>query len=104
MPTKEYYAKHKERYKKKCKEYNQTDQGKKSKRITDWKRMGVISQDYDKLYEYYLNTNECDNCGIELIEGFGSNRKSLDHNHKTGEFRNILCNNCNIMRPDYESD
>jgi len=103
--VKKYNEEHKEQRKEYKKEYRQTDQGKKSHRISTWKQMQLISEDYDKLYELYINTWECDNCGIELIEGlYGANRRCMDHNHRTGLFRNILCHNCNHMRPDYESD
>jgi len=100
-----YISQNKEKIKE-CKNiWSQTEQGKKSNRIACWKQMGLISEDYDKIYELYVNTWECDNCGIELIEGFcGSNHRCMDHNHRTGLFRNILCNTCNQMRPDYESD
>ena len=82
----------KEEHKEQIKQYNQTDQGKKTHRISTWKRIGLICDNIDKLYEHYLNTWECDNCGIEVIEGFrGANKRCMDHNHKTGEFRNILC-------------
>jgi len=106
---KEYNEEHKEKIKEQQKEYQkewrQTDQGKKSQRIHNWKRSGLICEDYDKLYEYYLNTNDCDKCGIELVEGlYGANKKCMDHNHKTGIFRNILCNTCNCNSRDYESD
>ena len=98
---KDYYEQNKEKVKK----YYQTDQGKKSQIINNWKRNGLICEDYDKLYEHYLNTNECDNCGIELVRGKRvSNSKCMDHNHKTGLFRNILCHSCNTIRPVYESD
>jgi len=98
---KEWYEVNKEQ----IKEYFKTPQGKKIRRINDWKQSGLISEDYDKIYEIYVNTWECDNCGIELVEGnYGANRRCMDHNHRTGEFRNILCGTCNIMRPDYESD
>jgi len=102
---KEYYKENKERIQEQKKEYLKTDQSKKSHRISTWKQLGLISEDYDKLYELYINTNECDNCGIELVEGrYGSNKRCMDHNHRTGLFRNILCHNCNSIRPDYESD
>jgi len=98
---KEWYEVNKEQ----IKEYFKTPQGKKIRRIKNWKHSGLISEDYDKIYEIYVNTWECDNCGIELVEGnYGANRRCMDHNHRTGEFRNILCGTCNIMRPDYESD
>jgi len=79
--------------------YCKTDNGRKSCRISNWKKMGVLSDDYNKLYDYYLSVKECENCGVDLVEGhFGANKKCLDHNHNTGEFRNVLCNTCNILR------
>jgi hypothetical protein len=71
----------------------------KSNRIKKWKSRGVICDDWNKLYDKYININNCEECNIELISGiFGSNKKCLDHNHTTGEFRNILCNLCNCRR------
>jgi len=102
---KEYRKEHKQQQKEWSKEYIKTDKGKKVRRISKWKQSGLICENYDKIYEIYVNTNECDNCGIELVEGnYGSNKKCLDHNHRTGLFRNILCTTCNTIRPDYESD
>jgi len=79
--------------------YRQTDVGKKSHRIGNWKQTGVISDDFDALYEYYLNCKNCEDCGLELVEGhFGANKKCLDHDHNTGLFRDILCCGCNLRR------
>tara|TARA_R110000824_G_scaffold93846_1_gene226897 strand:+ start:29 stop:451 length:423 start_codon:yes stop_codon:yes gene_type:complete len=92
---KEYYETNKE----KIKEYIKTEQGRKTSRISDWKRKGVINNDFNSLYNYYINCKNCENCSIELIEGmYGSNKRCLDHDHKTGLFRNVLCNSCNIKR------
>ena len=67
--------------------------------IQNWKTRGVLSDDYEKLFDYYLSVNNCDNCGIELCDGiYGNNKKCLDHCHNTGCFRNILCHSCNIKR------
>ena len=53
------------------------------------------------LYEKYMNTNNCENCDIELVRGAGlSNKKHLDHDHNGGLFRNVLCGNCNIKRKE----
>jgi hypothetical protein len=80
-------------------EYRQTENRKKSYRITNWKRLGVISENFNELYEKYINTNNCEECNVELIYGMcGSNKKVLDHDHTTGKFRNILCHCCNVRR------
>ena len=86
-----------ERIKQQQKAYNQTDAGKKASRIGNWKILGVISDDYSSLYDYYLNCKKCEICSIDLVEGiYGRNKRVLDHNHQTGEFRNVLCHICNI--------
>jgi hypothetical protein len=94
---KEYMIKNRERISQVHLQYIQTDLGKKKNRIGNWKNKGVISDDFDALYELYINCEYCEHCGINLIEGkYGDNRKCLDHSHKTGLFRKILCSGCNI--------
>ena len=96
---KQYKLNNKDKIKEQKKEYQKTDNGKKSLRIASWKQLGVISDDFNELYEKYINTNNCDNCDVELIHGmFGNNKKCLDHCHTTGQFRNVLCHGCNIRR------
>tara|TARA_R110001606_G_scaffold140040_1_gene278639 strand:- start:45 stop:464 length:420 start_codon:yes stop_codon:yes gene_type:complete len=97
--NKQYYLNNNEKIAEHNKVYSQTDNGKKTNRINTWKQIGVISDDFNELYNKYINTNNCDNCDVELIHGnFGFNKKVLDHCHKTGKFRNVLCNGCNIRR------
>ena len=110
---KQYYIKNKEKIaekrkeyrennKEKIKEYRKTASGKKSRIISDWRRMGVIETDYytyDELYEAYLYHPDCEECGVTLTTGKRcSTSKCLDHDHTTGIFRNILCNSCNVKR------
>tara|TARA_R110000824_G_scaffold17565_4_gene71027 strand:+ start:17 stop:340 length:324 start_codon:yes stop_codon:yes gene_type:complete len=95
-----YYLKNKEKIRKREKEYNESPAGKKSKRINNWKRRGVIDPDFDELYKYFLNTKNCDNCNCELTEDKKNTptTRCLDHCHETGEFRNVLCHSCNVKR------
>jgi len=99
--AKEYRQNNKEKTDQYKKKYNKTDKGKKVYRLCSWRQRGLITEDIDKIYEYYLSIEECENCGIELNqEGDYNTKKCMDHSHITGEFRNILCNLCNINRID----
>tara|TARA_R110002153_G_scaffold75121_1_gene194603 strand:+ start:94 stop:561 length:468 start_codon:yes stop_codon:yes gene_type:complete len=97
---KELYEKNKEEILATHKEYNQTPSGKKSKCISTWKRLGLICDDIDALYDKVLNTKNCENCGVELTIDRHPTKttRCMDHCHKTGLFRNVLCNPCNVKR------
>ena len=93
-----YYINNKEVINKRNKEYNKTPKGKKIHKFNSWKQMGINIDNFDELYEKYLTTTNCENCNVKLTSG-GYNSittRCLDHNHETGEFRNILCHLCNI--------
>jgi len=89
-----YYQNNKEKFKQYKKD---NPKYVKNHTLYDWKKRGLICEDYDKLYDYYLSVEECENCGIELNSGTGT-KKCMDHCHNTGLFRNILCNTCNLLR------
>ena len=65
----------------------------KAKMIYDWKRSGLIYDNYDELYDVYINTMECQHCQTEFTK---KNCRCMDHNHETGLFRKIVCNRCNV--------
>ena len=96
--AKEYRETNKDKIKEYQKEYRLTPSGKKSSRITDWKRMGVMCDDWDALYQKYIDTHFCELCNCPLTEDTinTSTTRNLDHCHDTGLFRNVLCWNCNI--------
>ena len=62
--------------------------------IYNWKRKGVIYDNYDELYEVYIKTMQCGHCKTEFTK---NNCRCLDHDHTTGLFRKIVCNRCNSM-------
>mgnify|MGYP003635735475 CR=1 FL=1 len=93
MPyNKEYMKEWRLKNKEKIKEYNQSPSGKKSNIIYGWKRLGLIADNIDELYERYINSTNCELCNKEYTN---KNKKCLDHDHTTGLFRNIVCRNCN---------
>jgi hypothetical protein len=97
--NKKYYNNNKQQERIRNTNYLRTDYGKKISRLNAWKQAGLICDNIEELYEHYINTWECDNCGVELVSGnYGANRRCLDHCHITGKFRNILCHTCNIQR------
>ena len=60
--------------------------------IYDWKKRGLIYDDYDALYETYMNTTHCQHCENEFKDSFD---RCMDHDHDTGMFRKIVCRVCN---------
>ena len=62
--------------------------------IYNWKRKGVIYDNYDELYEVYIKTMQCGHCKTEFTK---NNKRCLDHDHTTGLFRKIVCHRCNAM-------
>ena len=89
---KEYREKNRDKRTAQKREYRQTENGKKSYTIINWKKSGLIHEDYDALYEKYINTTCCEVCN-KVFES--SYYRCMDHDHITGEFRQILCRTCN---------
>ena len=75
------------------KKYNQSPEGIKSRKMSDWRCLGVNNVN-DELYEYYCNVKNCEACGNEFKSSLD---KHLDHDHETGNFRRVLCCRCNVM-------
>jgi hypothetical protein len=73
------------------------------KRLTkkQWKEQKMIFTETE--FEYWYNkiiyATHCslDKCRKPFIT---SKDRQLDHNHKTGEIRNIICSKCNHLRED----
>ena len=119
--TREYYQNNKEQITERAKEYNQnnkeklaeykreydqnnkekvaeyhkiyglTPAGKKVNMMADWRRSGVNNVN-EEMYNHYIATTHCECC----LKEFSSSRdRCLDHDHETGEYRQILCSSCN---------
>ena len=60
--------------------------------ICKWKSRGLIYDNFDILYQHYIDCKSCEWCG----KVFETNRdRNLDHDHETGAFRLVVCHRCN---------
>ena len=74
--------------------YNKTPIGQKNNTIRNWRKQGMIHDDFDSVYEIYIHTWICDWCFLEFED---STDRNLDHDHRNGEIRGILCRSCNKL-------
>ncbi len=93
--TKEYFYKRGKGFRKECKGcFKELYQNKEKTKDFRLKRdYGISIDDYNSLLK--AQNNRCAICGIENSK----TKKDLDidHDHKTGEIRGLLCNKCNIL-------
>jgi len=93
---KKYYEKNKEHIINKERvrsvQYRQSAQGKKTKKIIQWRLIGIIDEDLSAVYDYLIKQTHCMIC---LKEYINSKERNLDHDHQTGEIRYICCRSCN---------
>jgi len=78
-------------------EYRETKKGRKILKNSDLKRnFGITVEEYDKLFEQQGGL--CAICGKPEIarNQYGIRSLAVDHNHKTGEIRGLLCSYCNM--------
>ena len=64
-----------------------------------WIKRGLIMDNFESIYDDYIHQTNCELCG-KLFEN--TKDRCMEHNHKTGEFRNIVCQKCNNWKADYK--
>ena len=74
-------------------------------RVSNWKKQGIISDEWKTIYDRYVNAECCESCNSVFRKNiykngkiWRMNNKVLDHDHLTGKIRNIICQSCNIKR------
>ena len=97
----EYYLKNRDTIREKTRKYQQTERGKKSRTIDRWKIRGIIADNWEEVYSWYLETETCDICDCILTTGTRntSSTKCLDHDHSITDsynIRGVICQSCNV--------
>jgi len=95
-----YNLKNKEKKSEKYRKNIETFEGYKKHMKSKWKNRGLNMENFEEIFLRYINTTNCDNCNVVLTKDrFNtSTTRCMDHCHKTGNFRNILCIDCNNKR------
>jgi len=64
-----------------------------------WKDRGLICSDeeFEAIYEIYITARKCELCKKKFKS---SRNRHMDHDHETGEFRNVCCTKCNQRKRD----
>lgn len=88
---KEYHARNKARADELKEIYKSTGQTKNWVKARKAKRVGITAQRFDEMMR-----NQGGVCAICHSTNKNGNALSIDHNHKTGKVRSLLCSNCNF--------
>ena len=76
--------------------WSKTPKGIKGYTKKNWKKRGLNMDTFEEVYEKYLQATKCELCSVEFEKENCGKQKCMDHCHETGEFRNIVCRNCNM--------
>jgi len=71
----------------------------KSLTKSSWKNKGLIFNDneFEAIYEKYITSSKCELCSKTFKKSVD---RHMEHEHKNGKFRNIVCNKCNQLKSD----
>jgi len=106
--NKNWYEKNKEKIKEKSNQYHKDNRAKNlvrlkeyainnpdKIRISQWRCHGIITNNWNNVYDVYMNTTNCDYCNKEFKNSLD---RHLDHDHNINDsnnIRGILCRVCN---------
>ena len=62
-----------------------------------WKRNGLITDNFEEIYNKYIYATHCQLCNKQFEKSLD---RQMEHCHETGQFRNIVCNKCNHKKED----
>ena len=62
-----------------------------------WRNSGLNMDKFESIYEEYIHQTHCELCYKKFETTID---RHMDHDHNTGEFRNIVCNSCNCCKAD----
>ncbi len=69
----------------------------KRKTKVSWKKRGLITDNFEGIYLFYINCTHCELCNKKFTN---TKDRQMEHNHATGEFRNVVCHKCNQRKSD----
>ncbi len=90
---KKYREKNRDSYLEYFKKYNAENKHKRREQNLR-KQYGITQKDYDEMLK--KQGGVCKICGTENPKGH-SGKLYVDHNHKTGDVRGLLCSRCNSI-------
>ena len=66
--------------------------------IRNWMRIGLVLREgetYKDIYAFVMSIDNCKICSVKFNNEVYSEKRCMDHCHRTGYFRQVLCMKCN---------
>ena len=67
--------------------------------IRNWIKRGLICREgetYKGIYSFVMSIDNCNLCKVKFNDEIKNEKRTMDHSHETGYFRQVLCHKCNI--------
>ena len=68
--------------------------------VSNWIKSGLILKEgetYKGIYYHVMSIDMCQLCSVEFHPDVRNDRRCMDHSHKSGYFRQVICNKCNVQ-------